>query len=175
MGEWGVDEVFEKFYIERGFLIIVVGIDNGGDKRIDEYVFWVNEEYGRGGEGDVMVCFIVEMLKFYIDFYYCIVFNEMGIMGFFFGGLMVVYVGFVYLEVFCYVGVMSLVFWFNFEIYDFVRNVEKGFEKIYIDWGIMEGSDLGVFFRSNEEMVSILKEKGYVEGVNFKVVIDEGV
>lgn len=152
----------------------MVGIDNGGDKRIDEYAPWVNEEYGRGGEGDAMVRFIVETLKPYIDSHYRTVPNETGIMGSSLGGLMAVYAGFAYPEVFRYVGAMSSAFWFNPEIYDFVRNAEKGPEKIYIDWGTMEGSDPGAFSRSNEEMVSILKEKGYVEGVNLKVVIDEG-
>lgn len=84
-GEWGgVDEALEKLYTERGgFSIIVVGIDNGGgDKRIDEYAPWVNEEYGRGGgEGDAMVRFIVETLKPYIDSHYRTVPNETGIMG----------------------------------------------------------------------------------------------
>lgn len=173
-GEWGVDEALEKLYQERNFSIIVVGIDNGGDKRIDEYAPWVNEDYGRGGEGDAMVRFIVETLKPYIDSHYRTVPNETGIMGSSLGGLMAVYAGFAYPEVFRYVGAMSSAFWFNPEIYDFVRNAEKGPEKIYIDWGTMEGSDPGAFSRSNEEMVNILKEKGYVEGVNLKVVIDEG-
>ncbi|WP_367884239.1 hypothetical protein [Thermococcus sp. JCM 11816] len=52
---------------------------------------------------------------------------------------MAVYAGFAYPEVFRYVGAMSSAFWFNPEIYDFVRNAEKGPEKIYIDWGTMEG------------------------------------
>ncbi|WP_232461983.1 alpha/beta hydrolase-fold protein [Thermococcus siculi] len=173
-GEWGVDEALERLYSEKNFSLIVVGIDNGGDKRIDEYAPWVNEEYERGGEGDAMVRFIVETLKPYIDSRYRTEPNETGIMGSSLGGLMAVYAGFAYPETFKYVGAMSSAFWFNPEIYDFVRNATAGPEKIYIDWGTLEGSDPSEMIVTNEKMVEILKEKGYVEGENLLVVEDKG-
>ncbi|WP_048148176.1 alpha/beta hydrolase-fold protein [Palaeococcus ferrophilus] len=172
-GEWGVDETLERLYNESGFSLIVVGIDNGADKRIDEYAPWVNREYGRGGEGDAMVRFIVETLKPYIDSHYRTVPNETGIMGSSLGGLMAVYAGFAYPETFRYVGAMSSAFWFNPEIYDFVRDT-TGPEKIYIDWGTLEGNDPGEMIATNEKMVEILREKGYVEGENLLVVEDKG-
>lgn len=173
-GEWGVDETLERLYSERNFSIIVVGIDNGGDKRIDEYAPWVNGEYGRGGEGDAMVRFIVETLKPYVDAHYRTLPNETGIMGSSLGGLMAVYAGFAYPETFKYVGAMSSAFWFNHQIYDFVRNATAGPEKIYIDWGTLEGSDPNEMISTNERMVEILKEKGYVKGENLLVVEDKG-
>ncbi|KUH32006.1 hypothetical protein APY94_11200 [Thermococcus celericrescens] len=36
-GEWRVDEALENLFRERNFSVIVVGIDNGGDGRIDEW------------------------------------------------------------------------------------------------------------------------------------------
>ena len=173
-GEWGVDEALERLYKEQNFSLIVVGIDNGGDRRIDEYAPWVNEEYGRGGEGDVMVRFIVETLKPYVDSHYRTLPNETGIMGSSLGGLMAIYAGFAYPETFKYVGAMSSAFWFNPEIYDFVKNTPKRPEKIYIDWGTLEGSDPSEMIETNERMVEILKGKGYVEGENLMVVEDEG-
>lgn len=119
-GEWQVDETLERLFKEKGFAIIVVGIDNGGERRIDEYSPWVNSEYGRGGEGDAYVRFIVETLKPYIDSKYRTLPNETGIMGSSLGGLISIYAGFKYPEVFKYVGAMSSAFWFNPEIYEFV-------------------------------------------------------
>ncbi len=173
-GEWGVDEALERLYGERNFSLIVVGIDNGGDKRIDEYAPWMNGEYGRGGEGDAMVRFIVETLKPYIDSHYRTLQNETGIMGSSLGGLMAVYAGFKYPGTFRYVGAMSSAFWFNPQIYDFVRNAPEGPEKIYIDWGTLEGSDPSEMIETNRKMVEVLKERGYVEGENLMVVEDQG-
>lgn len=173
-GEWGVDEALEKLYKEKNFSIIVVGIDNGGDRRIDEYAPWVNRDYRRGGLGNATVKFIVETLKPYIDAHYRTDPEKTGIMGSSLGGLMAIYAGFSYPEVFRYVGAMSSAFWFNPEIYDFVREAKKGPEKIYIDWGTNEGRNPKAFSESNEKMVKILKEKGYREEFNLKVVIDKG-
>ncbi len=39
-GEWQVDETLDKLYEEKDFSIIVVAIDNGGDKRLNEYSPW---------------------------------------------------------------------------------------------------------------------------------------
>ena len=35
-GEWDVDETLNSLFYETGFQMIVVGIDNGGEKRLDE-------------------------------------------------------------------------------------------------------------------------------------------
>ncbi|NJE01279.1 phosphonate ABC transporter ATP-binding protein [Thermococcus sp. JdF3] len=173
-GEWRVDETLERLFQERNFSIIVVGIDNGGGRRIDEYSPWRNEAYGGGGEGDAYVRFIVETLKPYIDSHYRTLPNETGIMGSSLGGLISIYAGFKYPETFRYVGAMSSAFWFNPEIYDFVRNAPKGPERIYIDWGTLEGSDPSEMIETNEKMVEILKGKGYIEGENLLVVEDRG-
>ena len=173
-GEWNVDETLEKLFRERNFSVIVVGIDNGGERRIDEYSPWRNEAYGKGGEGDAYVRFIVETLKPYIDSHYRTLPNETGIMGSSLGGLISIYAGFKYPETFRYVGAMSSAFWFNPEIYDFVRNAPKGPEKIYIDWGTLEGSDPSGMIETNRKMVDVLTERGYVEGENLLVIEDEG-
>ncbi|WP_175060315.1 alpha/beta hydrolase-fold protein [Thermococcus sp. 2319x1] len=173
-GEWQVDETLERLFKEKGFAIIVVGIDNGGDRRIDEYSPWVNSEYGKGGEGDAYVRFIVETLKPYIDSEYRTLPNETGIMGSSLGGLISIYAGFKYPEVFKYVGAMSSAFWFNPEIYEFVKNSTAGPEKIYIDWGTLEGKDPKAYIETNKKLVEILKEKGYREGVNLMVIEEKG-
>ena len=172
-GEWGVDETLEYLYNKTGFSIIVVGIDNGGERRIDEYAPWVNAEYGRGDLGNATLDFIVENLKPYIDALYRTEREETGIMGSSLGGLMAIYAGFRHPDIFKYVGAMSSAFWFNPEIYDFVRNAPGGPEKIYIYWGASEGSNPEKIAEDNLKIVEILKEKGYVEGQNLKVVVEE--
>jgi len=65
-GEWEVDEALNKLYEATGKGFIVVGIENGGEERINEYTPWKNEKYG-GGKGAIYVDFIANTLKPYID------------------------------------------------------------------------------------------------------------
>jgi len=65
-GEWQIDEALDKIYQETGKSAIVVGIDNGGEKRMEELSPFKNEKYG-GGNGENYMRFIVETLKPYID------------------------------------------------------------------------------------------------------------
>lgn len=172
-GEWHFDKALRELYNRSGFSIIVVGIDNGGERRIDEYAPWRNERYGKGGEGNETVSFIVETLKSYIDALYRTRPDETGIMGSSLGGLLVIYAGFAHPNTFRYVSAISSAFWFNPQIYDFVRNATNGPEKIYIYWGTDGGSNPQEIVKTNRRMVEILKEKGYIEGKNLMVVEEQ--
>ncbi|MBL7775051.1 MAG: alpha/beta hydrolase, partial [Saprospiraceae bacterium] len=68
-GEWQVDEALNRLFNQGDYGCIVVGIDNGGAKRLDEYSPWKNPEYG-GGEGKAYLDFIVRTLKPHIDSVY---------------------------------------------------------------------------------------------------------
>lgn len=65
-GEWQVDETLNTLFNQGDYGAIVVGIDNGGSQRLNEYSPWVNPQYG-GGQGDEYMEFIAETLKPYID------------------------------------------------------------------------------------------------------------
>jgi predicted alpha/beta superfamily hydrolase len=65
-GEWQVDETLAALQSQGNYGAIVVGIDNGGSERINEYSPWVNTQYG-GGQGDEYIDFIKNTLKPYID------------------------------------------------------------------------------------------------------------
>jgi predicted alpha/beta superfamily hydrolase len=65
-GEWQIDETLNTLHSQGDYGCIVVGIDNGGASRIDEYSPWVNPQYG-GGEADEYLDFIVSTLKPHID------------------------------------------------------------------------------------------------------------
>ena len=65
-GEWQVDETLNNLFAQGDYGTIVIGIDNGGSNRINEYTPWNNPEYG-GGEGDQYMQFVAETLKPYVD------------------------------------------------------------------------------------------------------------
>jgi predicted alpha/beta superfamily hydrolase len=65
-GEWGVDETLNALATSTGFEAIVVGIDNGGVKRMNELNPWPHERFGVG-EGQAYLDFIVQTIKPYID------------------------------------------------------------------------------------------------------------
>jgi predicted alpha/beta superfamily hydrolase len=65
-GEWGVDEALNAIAASTGFEAIAVGIDNGGDKRMNELNPWPHERFG-AGEGELYLDFIVNTLKPAID------------------------------------------------------------------------------------------------------------
>ena len=65
-GEWQVDETLNTLFNQGDYGAIVVGIDNGGGERLNEYSPWVNPQYG-GGKGDEYMDFMANTLKPYID------------------------------------------------------------------------------------------------------------
>ncbi len=65
-GEWGIDEALDTLQKQTGKDCIVVGIDNGGDKRLTEYNVYDNDKFGKG-EGKLYIDFLANTLKPYID------------------------------------------------------------------------------------------------------------
>jgi predicted alpha/beta superfamily hydrolase len=141
-GEWEVDESLNALFEEGDSGIIVVGIDNGGTARIDEYSPWVNSAYG-GGEGAAYVDFIVETLKPFIDDNYQTKSGRdfTGIMGSSLGGLISLYAAVEHQDVFSKAGIFSAAFWFADECYAHVTNQGKQQDmRIYLIAGEQEGS-----------------------------------
>jgi predicted alpha/beta superfamily hydrolase len=112
-GEWKVDESLNNLHAQGDWGCIVVGIDNGGQFRLDEYSPWINTQYG-GGQGDEYVEFIVNTLKPYIDANYRTLpgRNTTGIAGSSMGGLISMYALAEHQDVFSKAGVFSPAFWF---------------------------------------------------------------
>ena len=65
-GEWRVDETLNELARTRGFEAIVVGIDNGGDKRMAEMSPSLNAKIG-ASEGPQYLAFIAGVVKPLID------------------------------------------------------------------------------------------------------------
>lgn len=180
-GEWGIDETLNKLFDEKGMQLIVVGVDNGGAKRLDEYSPWVNQKYG-GGEGEAYLQFLVKTLKPYVDKNYRTLTgrNNTGIIGSSMGGLISHYAGLKYPNVFGKIGVYSPAFWFAPKVYDFSKTHGKLKEtKVYFLAGGKEGSNVG-YQEINEtvqgmhKMISLLKHQKFPNKNIRSKVVPEG-
>ncbi|WP_205503915.1 alpha/beta hydrolase [Rufibacter psychrotolerans] len=143
-GEWGVDEALNNLYQTHGTEVIVVGIDNGSEERINEYTPWVNAQYG-GGKGDAYVDFLVQTLKPYIDAHYRTLPGKAhtGVSGSSMGGLISLYAALKYPEVFGKAGVFSPAFWVSPELYDYVAKTKPAKDlKVYLVAGAKEGKQM---------------------------------
>ncbi|RAJ18182.1 TIM-barrel domain-containing protein [Olleya aquimaris] len=179
-GEWNVDETLDKLFKDN-LKLIVVGIDNGNSKRLDEYSPWTNAKYG-GGEGEAYVNFIVNTLKPYIDTNYNTKKDRTNtaIFGSSMGGLISHYAALKYPEVFGKVGVYSPAFWFAPEVKAFTKqhaNLQN--TKMYFLAGGKEGENAGFNEISQtvldmNTVTSLLKDNGFPEENIQSKVVPEG-
>ena len=121
-GEWGVDETLDQLHRQGYWGCIVVGIDNGGGQRLNEYTPYPNAQIG-GGQGTAYVNFIANTLKPYIDNNYRTRPDRLntGIMGSSLGGLISLYAALYKPDVFGRAGVFSPSLWFSQRIYSLAR------------------------------------------------------
>ncbi len=124
-GEWGIDETLNQLFpTDSG--AIVVGIDNGGSDRTNEYSPWMNPQYG-GGQGDLYARFIVETLKPYIDQNFRTKPERefTATIGSSMGGLISYYLGLKHQQVFSKIGIFSPSFWFSSGVLTFSDTLTK--------------------------------------------------
>ena len=142
-GEWSVDETLDSIGNHTSEMI-VVAVDHGGDKRVNEYCPYDMEKYG-AGEGDRYVDFLVKTLKPFIDKTYR---TEKGkkntfIAGSSMGGLISMYALLKYPKMFGGAGVFSPAFWIGPKIFDDIRaKGAKVNSKIYFYCGAQEGETM---------------------------------
>ncbi|WP_395043940.1 alpha/beta hydrolase-fold protein [Flavobacterium sp.] len=113
-GEWQIDETLNTLHSQGNYGAIVVGIDNGGAERLNEYSPWVNSSYG-GGQGNLYMQFVAETLKPYIDINFRTrpesQFN--ALIGSSMGAFISTYGSTAYSNYFSKVGIFSPAFWFS--------------------------------------------------------------
>ena len=119
VGEWKIDEYLDSISEDE---TIIVGIEHGNEKRIDELTPFPHEKYG-GGKGDSYLNFIMNTLKPYIDGTYRTLLDgqHTTMMGSSLGGLLSFYAVIKYPVIFGNAGVFSPSFWFSDEIYKLVE------------------------------------------------------
>lgn len=169
-GEWGVDEALDTLGRKYGE-IIVVAVDNGGDKRMNEYSPYNMERFGKG-EGDAYVDFLVKTLKPYIQKNYRASkkTSDNYVAGSSMGGLISLYAILKYPKEFGGAGVFSPAFWIAPGIKEAVNKKAKDVKgKIYFYAGKKESDSmvpdmLKVFemFRhlSKAKMETVIREEG---------------
>lgn len=145
-GEWHVDETLNQLSEENKIKLIVIGIENGGGERINEYSPWRNPYIG-GGDGEDYLEFLVETLKPFVDENYRTLPDKLntGLMGSSMGGLISHYGGLAHPEVFGKAGVFSPSFWFSDSTYIHGHeNADLPDSKMYFLAGGMESSQVDV-------------------------------
>jgi predicted alpha/beta superfamily hydrolase len=171
-GEWNVDEKLDSLNAQ----VIVVGIENGGEKRLEELTPYKNEKYG-GGNADKYLEFIVKTLKPEIDKKYRTKTNAKNttIMGSSLGGLVSFYAVIKYPEVFGKAGVFSPAFWINRkDINDYMANSKKSKAKIYFLCGDSEGDDDDMVNDLNHMELLLNTNRCYCLHLNKKVIVKGG-
>jgi predicted alpha/beta superfamily hydrolase len=171
-GEWGVDETL-NIMIEKGFPgIIVVGIDNGSEERLNEYSPWQRTD-GRGGLGDKYAAFLVETLKPAIDQHFRTKPQRKytGTGGSSMGGLISLYATLKYPEVFSRSLIFSPAFWFAEQSYVFAEEAAIDQEyRMYFLAGGKEYGELDVPV-ATQKMIDILTTNGLPEH-QYRYIVD---
>jgi predicted alpha/beta superfamily hydrolase len=160
-GEWGIDESLEQLFAGGDAGAIVVGVDNGGKSRIDEYAAWKNPQYG-GGEGVQYMDFLVNTLKPYIDSSFRTLPDRLhtAIGGSSMGGLISMYGGIEFQQVFGKLLIFSPSFWFSPDCYTQISQKGRKFPtRIYMLCGTPEGG--GTVEKDMKQMYQTLIQSGF--------------
>jgi len=163
VGEWKVDEYLDTIDKNES---IIIGIEHGNEKRIEELTPYPNEKYG-GGKGNDYMNFIIETLKPYVDSNYRTLSTKehTTIWGSSLGGLISLYAVIKYPETFGKAGVFSIAIWINKnQMFELVKNSEIDPEKkIYFLVGAEEGNTKEFALEmvtDQHDMVNLLLDKG---------------
>jgi predicted alpha/beta superfamily hydrolase len=165
-GEWGCDESMLQSPLSNCVNAILVGVDNGGLSRIDEYAPWINAEYNEGGEGAAFASFMAQTLKPFIDanFRTQPEREHTFMIGSSLGALITMYTVIEFNDVFSGGAIFSPAFWFNQEVYDYVENnAPSSGSKFYFICGDSESSGL---VSETQQMHNIITAAGITGSEN---------
>ena len=143
--EWGVDETAHEL-ITTGLIqpLIIVGVYNTGEHRIDEYTPTLDPRVRKGGKADLYGRLLVDEVKPFIDSCYRTQTgpNKTGLGGSSLGGLVSMHLGLKYPTVFGKLVAMSpSAWWDRGAILHEVRSLRvKPSTRIWLDIGTNEGA-----------------------------------
>jgi len=182
-GEWGVDEAMDA--VRNA--CIVVGIDNGAAKRMNEYNPNDTKQFGKG-EGRAYLQFIVQNLKPFVDRQYRTLPDKRHtyMAGSSMGGLITFYAGLYYPAVFGRLGVFSPSFWIEPSIKTQVKELAKrathGFQKYYFYAGGGEGQQMAPDMKAvaavlkqiaNPALITVVKPEGKHNEISWAAVFPD--
>lgn len=160
-GEWGIDDTMESLFAGGDPGAIVIGIENGGQDRLNEYSPWKHPTHG-GGEGDAYMEFIVKTLKPHVDSVFRTKSDRenTAIGGSSMGGLISMYGGIKYQAVFSKLFIFSPSFWFSQAAFQQVAETKRQFPmKIMLLGGTPEGN--GSVVKDMQKMYETLLQNGF--------------
>ncbi|MDN3638219.1 alpha/beta hydrolase-fold protein [Simiduia curdlanivorans] len=149
-GEWGIDETLNSLALTHGLKLIVVGIDNGGDKRMTELNPFDHERFG-ASEADAYLDFIVEQVKPWVDQNYRSLSGRehTAIMGSSMGGLISHYAAIRHADVFSKAGIFSPAYWTAPAFTDFlIAHPVKQSQRLFLLMGEAEGGSMMADFEA---------------------------
>ena len=174
--EWRVDETAQALILAGEIEpIIVVGIYNTGQHRIDEYAPTLREDKGGGGHADDYGRMLLMELKPFIDRTYNTLpgARNTAIGGSSLGGLLTMHLGLRHPTAFGKLAVLSPSIWWDDRV--IVREVEelaaKLPERVWLDAGTNEGPDV---IEDARALRDALVAKGWVEGDDLMYLEAEG-
>ncbi|MDP3313869.1 alpha/beta hydrolase [Lutibacter sp.] len=168
-GEWEVDETLNAVFEQTKKGFIVIGIENSGEQRINQYTPWENKKYG-GGKGFVYVNFLIDTLKPFIDSNYRTKSRpkHTALIGSSLGGLISYYGGLKHPNVFGKIGALSTSFWFSEKVIEFTTlNAKNADIKLFLLVGGKEGEEME---NDTKQFEKLLLESGF-NPKNLKTVI----
>jgi predicted alpha/beta superfamily hydrolase len=159
-GEWGVDESLNQLVEKQGLEVIVVGIDNGGDFRMNELSPWENKRFGVA-QGEQYMDFIVEVVKPFIDTNFRTKTDRLNtaIVGSSMGGLISHYAIHAYPEVFSKAGIFSPAYWYSQDVFSFSKLKKAQLDaRLYVMYGDKEGNGM---IADTDKMLRQLRQQGH--------------
>ncbi len=162
-GEWNVDETLNALSASGRLELIVVGIDNGQEKRMTELNPWNSSRFG-DGEGKKYVDFIVRVIKPVIDAGYRTKPDRenTAIMGSSLGGLISHYAVNQYPDVFSKAGIFSPSYWIADESFQFIETQRAAPDaRLYMLMGGNEGAEA---VTNVQRVAALLVKSGHPAG-----------
>ncbi len=176
--DWGLRGTIDAL-IERGGIqpLIVVGIYNTGEQRINEYTH-VRDRRGQGGQARAYGSMITRELKPFIDREYRTLPDSAntGLGGSSLGGLVSVYLGLLEPDIFGNIIAMSpSVWWAGRSILRYVRKIQHHTgQKMWLDVGSHEGDRPEIALKDVRDLRDALLSTGWRAGRDLKYFEDSG-
>ncbi len=158
--EWHIDEMMTAMAHQS----LIVGIDNGGEKRLNEFNFYDHQEYG-AGEGRQYIEFITQSLKPFIDNHFRTISDRDNtfIAGSSMGGLISFYAALYFPEVFGGAGIFSPSFWLQEALREEVASAidhHHYYQRFYFYCGDKEEENM---LNRINQVIEVLKERDNFE------------
>ena len=174
--EWGVDETALRLITEGAIEpLIIVGIYNTGEHRIDEYTPTADAEKHHGGKADQYGKMLIEEIKPFIDHTYRTRpdAGSTGLGGSSLGGLLTMHLGIRHSGVFSRLAALSASVWWDKKV--ILREVNelpgKLPVRIWLDAGTQEGAEV---IADSRALRDALVAKGWVVGQDLYYMEAEG-